>query len=250
MEKDLGSVATPGSELSKSEETAHTKSSDDQQLENAASIGTSLMLVNSHRALFIMYVLISAHPWSMFLHSNLLPFVWTIRMSIMCLLPALYAGLTRNPVSRNQVQLLQANNVASNTTDDCEYLFNAVQSWVYSAMTIQTNSKVIGDAGDIHLLWAQLLPVRCIWQRNNGVISACDLLRGPPTIGSFCEYWNETTTSNPSKEYFAESIGVRPGGILDVAFSTTAPSGFLDNVTVSEFYVRAVYNESHSIALA
>lgn len=118
----------------------------------------------------------------MFLHSNLLPFVWTIRMSIMCLLPALYAGLTRNPVSRNQVQLLQANNVASNTTDDCEYLFNAVQSWVYSAMTIQTNSKVIGDAGDIHLLWAQLLPVRCIWQRNNGVISACDLLRGPSTI--------------------------------------------------------------------
>jgi hypothetical protein len=29
---------------------------DDQQLKNAATIGTALMLINSHRALFLMYV--------------------------------------------------------------------------------------------------------------------------------------------------------------------------------------------------
>jgi hypothetical protein len=36
--------------------TKPASSEEDQQLENAASIGTSLMLVNSHRALFMMYV--------------------------------------------------------------------------------------------------------------------------------------------------------------------------------------------------
>jgi hypothetical protein len=56
--KDLNTVVTNGSGHAQSVSTSNTKNSsdEDQQLENAASIGTSLMLVNSHRALFIMYV--------------------------------------------------------------------------------------------------------------------------------------------------------------------------------------------------
>jgi hypothetical protein len=58
--KDLNTDATRASEHSQSVATSNTKTSDeDLQLENAASIGTSLMLVNSHRALFIMYVIFS-----------------------------------------------------------------------------------------------------------------------------------------------------------------------------------------------
>ena len=38
------------------EEKEKTSNEDDLQLKNAATIGTALMLVNSHRALFLMYV--------------------------------------------------------------------------------------------------------------------------------------------------------------------------------------------------
>jgi hypothetical protein len=171
-------------------------------------------------------------------------------MTIICLLPALYAGLTRNPVTRNQVYLLQDNNVASNATDDCEYLYKAVQSWLYSSATIQTFYEVI-DKGerDAHLLWAQVLPVRCNWQRANGVITTCDSIRSP-TIDSICAYWDNTMTTYPSKENFAETLGNRPGEILDVSLQSFAPSNFVNNETLSEFYVRALYNEAHPIALA
>ena len=56
--KDLNTVTTSESGHTQSGGTPNKKytSDEDQQLENAASIGTSLMLVNSHRALFIMYV--------------------------------------------------------------------------------------------------------------------------------------------------------------------------------------------------
>jgi hypothetical protein len=40
--------------------TKSNASEEDVQLENAATIGTALMLVNSHRALFILYVLVAA----------------------------------------------------------------------------------------------------------------------------------------------------------------------------------------------
>jgi hypothetical protein len=57
-------------------------------------------------------------------------------------------------------------------------------------------------------------------------------------------------TTNPSKEYFADSLGTRTGGILDISITSFAPTDFVDNATISEFYVRAFYNEMHPIALA
>ena len=178
-------------------------------------------------------------------------FVWKNRMTIICLLPALYAGLTRNPVSRNQIHLLQGNNVASNSTEDCEYLFNAVRSWIYGSAQIQTFYDLIDDeTRDPHLLWAQLLPVRCAWQRNNGVITTCESFRVVATVDSICAYWDSTMTNNPSKEDFADSLATRPGGILDVSMNNFAPANFADNDTLTEFYVRAFYNETHPIALA
>ena len=211
------------------------------------------MLVNSHRALFIMYVTLTMlELLSRYCANPLYSFrvCWT-RMTIICLLPALYAGLIRNPVSRNQVYLLQDNNIASNSTDDCEYLFNAVQSWLHSSATIQTYYKLIDDEDrDAHLLWAQVLPVRCSWQHENGVITICNSLRSVATIAPICAYWDNTMSTNPSKEYFADSLASRPGGILEVALQDIAPSNFVDNETQSEFYVRAFYNEAHPIALA
>lgn len=175
-------------------------------------------------------------------------------MTIISLLPALYAGLTRNPVSRTQLHLLQGNNLVSNSTEDCAYLFNAVQSWLYGSARIQTFYELIDDNGrDPHLLWAQLLPVRCVWQRNNGVITTCDTFRVSTTVDSICDYWDsidDRVTTDPSKEYFADSLGTRPGGILDVSIKSVALTNFNNSETLSEFYVRAFYNEAHPIALA
>jgi hypothetical protein len=174
-------------------------------------------------------------------------------LTIVSLLPALYAGLTRNPDSRYQVHLLQDNNVASNSTEDCEYLFTAVQSWLDGSADIKTYYELIDSetAGrDPHLLWAQLLPVRCAWQRSNGVVTSCDLLRRNTTFDPICTYWAEMMITNPTKEAFAESLATRPGAILDVSVQSFAPSNFADNEILSEFYVRALYNEAHPIALA
>jgi hypothetical protein len=158
--------------------------------------------------------------------------------------------LGRNPVTHNQVKLLQDNNIASNMTDDCEYLFTAVQSWLHTSATIQTNYEVV-DTGTktARLQWAKLLPVRCLWQRNDSIITTCSTFR-KTSIDSMCDYWENTITPNPSREYFADAVGVRPGGILDITVQTTAPANFGDNETQVEFYVRAIYNETHSIALA
>ena len=172
-------------------------------------------------------------------------------MLIISLLPALHAGLIRNPDSRNQVHLLRDNNVASNSTEDCEYLFYAVQSWLYGSAQIHTFYGLIDDEiRDPHLLWAQLLPVRCVWQQSNGVVTTCGSLRAFSTIDSICDYWDDTMTTNPTKEYFADSLAIRPGGILDISSKNFAPSNFAANESTSEFYVRAFYNEAHPIALA
>jgi hypothetical protein len=153
-------------------------------------------------------------------------------------------------VTHNQVNLLQGNNIASNTINDCEYLFTAVQSWLQASSTIQTYYDVIDEnrkAG--RLQWAQLLPVRCIWQRNDGIITTCSVA-GATSEKSTCDYWESTITPNPSVEYFAEAANVRPGGILDITLKTKATANFGDSESQVEFYVRAIYNETHSIALA
>jgi hypothetical protein len=174
-------------------------------------------------------------------------------LAIICVLPSLNGDLSRNPVIRNQVNLLHDNNIESNTTEDCEYLYIAVQSWLYASATIQARFEVVDDGvSDAHLLWAQLLPVRCIWQRNDGIITTSDFCGTSSfsSISSICGFWDETNVPNPSKQYFANSLDARPGGIVDIVRSAIFPVSFLQNETQVEFYVRAIYNESHPIALA
>jgi hypothetical protein len=176
----------------------------------------------------------------------------TFRLFIICVFPMLYTEFTRNPVSYNQVNLLQANNLISNTTDDCDYLKEAVQAWFKSATVVQASIEVINDAsGQVLVQWAQLLPVRCDWQSENGVLTVCRS-DSAVTEGPACAYWADTETvrtADATPEYFAEALGVRAGGLVEIVYQEMAPADFNDGATTAEFYVRAVFNESDTIAL-
>jgi hypothetical protein len=170
----------------------------------------------------------------------------------MCLLPVLLTGFSRNPVSYNQVLLLQANNVISNKTEDCAYLFSAVQSWLRSATVAHNDFRVIDDPNRmIYLAWAQLLPVRCDWQRSDGVITYCPLGYSV-TESPLCIYWSVTAVDSivdATPEYFADNLGVRAGAMVEIVSQEIALAGFEDGANTADFYVRAIFNESETIAL-
>jgi hypothetical protein len=162
--------------------------------------------------------------------------------------------MNRNPVTHKQVQLLQSNNLVSNTTDDCEYLYIAVQSWLQCSVKVQTLYHPTEKGNpDVRLQWAQVLPVRCDWQRADGVITTCGVDQ-LTFYSSACDYWERSMTPDPNDataEYFADELGIRPGGIVEIVRQTIAPANFDGSGSIPvEFYVRALYNESHAITLA
>jgi hypothetical protein len=164
----------------------------------------------------------------------------------MCIFPVLLAVFSgRNPVSFKQVLLLQANNVISNTTEDCVYLQNAVQSWLKSVAVLALPSHLTDKYnGGVYVAWAQLLPVRCDWQRQDGVITFCS-----DDLG-LCRYWdNAATESAVSKLGYAETLGLREGVFVEIAKQTIGPADFNDGNITADFYVKAIFNESHTIAL-
>ncbi|GKY91659.1 hypothetical protein MPSEU_000137800 [Mayamaea pseudoterrestris] len=168
-------------------------SAHDRQLKKAANIGTSLVAVNTHRSLALLMLMVAVYP-------------------------VIYTLGSSNQSSDKLVKLLAQNNLLSNSTDECDYLRNAVFSWVESTAQATTDYKIDEQGGtyDIPLLlWAQVLPVRCDWQEASGVITAC-----PESLSkvSQCEFWatfNPLDPSLASSEYFAERLGARVEGIVE-----------------------------------
>lgn len=164
----------------------------------------------------------------------------------------LLSGFGGNPVSHNQVRLLQANNVISNTTGDCAYLKSAVQAWFKSASVTQIDFGLVNGANmKVLVHWAQLLPVRCDWQRDDGVITYC-LSDYEVAQDALCNYWDETATDSsfdPSPDYFAGKLGVRVGGMVEIVSQEIASADFDDGANTAEFIVRAIFNETQTIAL-
>jgi hypothetical protein len=179
-----------------------------------------------------------------------LTFASVVRISIICLFPVFFADLSRNPVARNQVLLLQSNNLASNSTGDCDFLFFAVQSWLNSAGIARASFGVVVQRS-YQVQWAQLLPIRCDWQRQDGVITVCGYER-PTALNSACDYWENTITedsNDATSEHFAYFIDARPDGIVEITNQTLAAADFVDGRTEALFVVRAFFDESYVIAL-
>jgi hypothetical protein len=170
------------------------------------------------------------------------------RFSIICLFPIFFSDLSRNPVTQNQVFLLQSNNVASNSTGDCDFLYFAVQSWLKSSASVRRSIGVVARRSPL-LQWAQLFPIRCDWQRQDGVITTCGTER---PLNSACDHWDGSITDDPNDataEHFANYVGARPDGIVEITSQTIAPADFVSGQSDAVFIVRALFNESHTIEL-
>ena len=155
----------------------------------------------------------------------------------------------------NQVLLLQANNIASNSTADCDYLRDAVNAWRKNAWSEHASMRITrSSTADSFLLFAQVLPVRCSWQRHDGVITWC-----PPEYDAeyeACSFWNQETPYNPDEatpEYFASVTASRVGGIVEASLEEKDwPSDFYSNAGFDNatFHVRAMFNENITLSFA
>jgi len=159
-----------------------------------------------------------------------------------------------NNVGSNLVELLQANNLASNATADCDYLNNAVQSWLRGSATERTRYDFYGEDRGVFVLWAQLLPIRCEWQTqypfeaSDGVITHC---RHALENREPCQLWKEYSPSSPeaaTPEYFADQMGTRSGGILDIGLTQSALAFFGGSLANETFSVRVILNENSTLS--
>ena len=196
----------------------------DKRLSKAATIGTALMVVNSHRAMILVVTIVSFLPVIFFMAPH---------------------GST-NPASYKSVELLQANNLFVTSEDDvsCQYLETAIDAWVASLAkaNIDSNDYAGYERTATHLLWAQLLPARC-GMRDDGVITLC-----PPSQyyydSAICNDWGSERADEVSADSIAERLGLRSGVIA--SYSVEQNTTFNGNETL--FSVSAFFNEGHSVA--
>jgi hypothetical protein len=154
-------------------------------------------------------------------------------------------------MAENQVHLLQANNVLSNSSDDCDYLRNSVRAWITGFSYVDNRRSWTNEPfSEFYLVFAQLLPKRCEWQRDDGVISVC--IPGElPWADEVCDFWAYTipVDGEASSQYFADMLGIRMKSLVDIVNIESAPSS-LNGTNTAEFYVRAIFNESRTVSSA
>mmetsp|Transcript_29188 Transcript_29188/g.43400 ORF Transcript_29188/g.43400 Transcript_29188/m.43400 type:complete len:148 (-) Transcript_29188:1592-2035(-) len=117
------------------------------------------------------------------------------------------------------VDLPQGNNLnlKSNDTDTCDQLQLTIEGWLRGTLSVQYLSD---RASDAYVLWGQLLPVRCDFQREDGVFTAC------PENGRE-EFFTEaqlrlcnisgSALLEGTVEYLAEELSLRPGVMITVS---------------------------------
>lgn len=187
-----------------------------------------------------------------------LTYLLCLSLFLVCVFPIIYTLDVRNPVYEQVFGLLQSNNVVSNTTSDCDYLRNSVTSWLLTVVNVHNRINIDEPNNpNLAVLWAQVLPVRCDWQRPDGVITFCGDEFFDDKFPA-CSLWKETMPTNPddaSPQYFARVLGVRPGELTEYIDRQLAPAFFnysvanADETGVHDFYVRAIFNDSSTVAL-
>jgi hypothetical protein len=158
----------------------------------------------------------------------------------------------QNPVSYHSTDLLQAYNLAANTTEDCAFLENAVNAWLKSSGSVPASHQFTDEYDDTaFLIWGRLLPSRCPWQEPDGVISVCP--NGPEENGLPCDVWRASQPDNftdATKKLFADEFNLRVGGFTTFVRNMTAPVDFDDRTNTEEqFYVELIFSGGHYISL-
>lgn len=163
----------------------------------------------------------------------------------MTVFPMIFVIRGVNEVSYTAVDLLLQNNAVAGEQfnavagGDCAYLKNAVLSWYFAYAAVPTNSRSKFDE-DIKVLWTQVLPVRCPeFQSETGVLQPCELFKLEKLeVPEACKLLPQNV-SDPSAQFYANELGIRVGGILDIS------DGQIINGT--EYHVRALFNENNVV---
>ena len=198
-------------------------SEEDTRLKNAATIGTALMVINSHRYLILMLLGISLYP-----------IISTFRY--------------QNSCDENLGALLMAHNKAATSLDDCDYLKTAVASWLGATSSMHNEERYLFREGSREfMIWAQILPVRCPWQtRKNGVITDCEINGDSSSV---CEVWEKTATiSDASEEDIARILGKRPGAITHFHDEVVVTASFFGAEELIPFSVTTFYDHSSTLS--
>jgi hypothetical protein len=175
------------------------------------------------------------------------------RLFILTLFPAIYTIGRQNPVGYYSTDLLQAYNLAANTTEDCAFLENAVNAWLRSTGSVPASHRLTDEYDDtVFLVWGRLLPYRCPdWQEEDGVISVCP--SGTDLPLKLCEVWNASKpddVADATTKFFADEFDLREGGFRKFVRNATAPIDFANNTnTEGEFSVEVIFNGGHYISL-
>lgn len=157
------------------------------------------------------------------------------------------------------VDLLQSNNIATNTTDDesCAYLNTTVHDWIASNILEERHD---GKEIYLHLLSLNIQPVRCHWQLDNmgGMIWKelcssrhvydCTYLLSSDGCKEFCSVW-PTYDHEERSDYAMRHFDIRPS--MTVTTRTSEYGSYTSKngtVIATDFFVEAIFNERASVS--
>eukprot|EP00531_Pseudo-nitzschia_arenysensis_P017663 CAMPEP_0116121408 /NCGR_PEP_ID=MMETSP0329-20121206/3682_1 /TAXON_ID=697910 /ORGANISM="Pseudo-nitzschia arenysensis, Strain B593" /LENGTH=1270 /DNA_ID=CAMNT_0003615221 /DNA_START=74 /DNA_END=3886 /DNA_ORIENTATION=+ len=222
-----------------------SESKESRRLKSAANIGTALIVVNCQRVLILMV------------------------LSVL-VVPLFYSITDQNHGALNLTKLLQAENIVSTTgLYDCNYLEEAIDSWLNMAIADQLEFEDNENGETPYVLWARVLPVRCPFQDPKGVITSCSgaqsRFRTNRAYWQTCDLWESvdpvpnvgygSTTS--IREYFARELNLRGDGVMVIqepsiedAFSYNALDSFAVTVVFDHNPTIMAANQHEFILLA
>jgi len=206
-----------------SERKSESSYENDRGLKKAATIGTALMVVNSHRALLLLLIIVVV-----------LPMISTI------------SGV--NNSAPEFVGFLQATSelVTNNSDTSCAFLQDSFESWLAAAAVVlspATEGTYYSEGA--YILWAQVLPVRCNFQSDDGVISSCD--KYTDVVVGACAIWN-AAPSNATPNFFADLLDIPVGAISEYTKSTTLTwFNGSQEVTNATFSVKVLVNQNQAV---
>lgn len=161
------------------------------------------------------------------------------RVAIVIILPIISSIRVNggaNVTASSLTDMLQGNNLVASSASSyygCEYLGNATVAWL--------QSMALDGTDTLYLLWAQILPVRCNFQGEDGVVTA-EICRNKASFESssdamhnLCSVW----VSGSSPTSFASKLDIRPGEILSVNLS--------DAFLGTSFVVNTMFNEASTV---
>ena len=169
-------------------------------------------------------------------------------------MPIIKGMLRVNDVAKNDVDLLQQNNLMLSEANEtsCEFLKTTIDQWLYLG-DVSTDTRFRDKETQPSVLWAQLLPVRCGFQRSDGVITICPQYAALDEKLMICKIWNDRPADpdDATPSYYSNLLGVRVGGITQyqevqnetLRFGSESSAG-----SEEVFSVRVLVDENQTIS--